>query len=113
MSPRALITGGAGFLGSHLCDRLVSDGWEVLAVDNLPAGRARNLRALSDHPSFSFKRLDVATDPLPDEAVDAVFHLACPASPVQYARLPLETLQVSSVGTHGALELAARHGAAL
>jgi len=113
VSPRALVTGGAGFLGSHLCDRLVADGWEVLALDNLSTGRERNLEALSARSTFSFAVLDVAVDPLPNEAVDAVFHLACPASPVQYARLPLETLQVSSVGTHGALELAARHGAAV
>jgi dTDP-glucose 4,6-dehydratase len=112
MSPRALVTGGAGFLGSHLCDRLVAGGWEVLAADNLSTGRERNLEALQGTPSFSFVRLDVATDRLPDQPVDVVFHLACPASPVQYARLPLETLQVSSVGTQGALELAERHGAA-
>jgi dTDP-glucose 4,6-dehydratase len=113
MSPRALVTGGAGFLGSHLCDRLAADGWEVTAVDNLSTGRDRNLQRLSGEAAFTFVRLDVATDPLPEDPVDAVFHLACPASPVQYARLPLETLQVSSVGTHGALELAARHGARL
>jgi dTDP-glucose 4,6-dehydratase len=113
MSPRALVTGGAGFLGSHLCDRLVSDGWEVVAVDNLSTGTDRNLAALMGNASFGFVRMDVSTDPLPDEPVDVVFHLACPASPVQYTRLPLETLRVSSAGTNGALELAARHGAAL
>jgi dTDP-glucose 4,6-dehydratase len=113
MSPRALVTGGAGFLGSHLCDRLVGDGWEVLAADNLSTGRERNLEQLLGNPSFAFVHMDVSADPLPDEPVDVVFHLACPASPVQYARLPLETLQVSSAGTQGALELAERHGAAL
>jgi dTDP-glucose 4,6-dehydratase len=114
MSPRALVTGGAGFLGSHLCERLLGDGWDVECVDNLSTGRERNLTGFATHPSFSFHRQDVAKEPLePAERVDVVFHLACPASPVQYHRLPLQTLEVSSRGTEHALELAERDGALL
>jgi dTDP-glucose 4,6-dehydratase len=112
MNRRALVTGGAGFLGSHLCDRLVADGWSVVAVDNLSTGSERNLEELLGHDRFSFVRSDLATYPLPDGPFDAVFHLACPASPVQYARLPLETLAVSATGTLRALELARTEGSA-
>jgi dTDP-glucose 4,6-dehydratase len=112
VSPRALVTGGAGFLGSHLCGRLLADGWHVDCVDNLSTGREGNLAGFAADRSFSFLRRDVAREPLgPTGKVDAVFHLACPASPVQYNRLPLETLEVSSFGTHHALELADRDGA--
>jgi dTDP-glucose 4,6-dehydratase len=111
VSPKALVTGGAGFLGSHACERLLADGWEVIAVDNLSTGRERNLAAVRTHPAFSFHRLDVAVDPLPGEGFDAVLHLACPASPLQYTRLPLETLEVSSSGTRAALQAARRDGA--
>jgi dTDP-glucose 4,6-dehydratase len=111
VSPRALVTGGAGFLGSHLCERLLSDGWEVVAVDDLSTGRERNLVPLQGNPAFSFHRLDVAVDPLPGEGVDVAFHLASPASPVQYRRLPLETLDVNAAGTKNALGAARRSGA--
>ncbi len=111
MSPKALVTGGAGFLGSHLCERLLGDGWEVVVVDNLSTGREQNLVPLQRRPGFSFSRLDVAVGWLPEGPFDAVVHLACPASPVQYHRLPLETLEVSSAGTKAALDLAGRTGA--
>ena len=114
---RALVTGGAGFLGSHLCDRLLSDGWAVECVDNLSTGATENVAEAMQHPSFEFHRADVSRGPLRERSnagrrLDAVFHLACPASPVQYHRLPLETLEVCSNGTRAALELAREQGAA-
>src|SRR5512143_1095013 len=89
--PTSLVTGGAGFLGSHLCDRLLADGHRVLCVDNLDTGTLENL----EQP----------------EPIDYVFHLASPASPIDYLRLPLHTLKVGSYGTHNALGLAKRHRA--
>ena len=112
MSANALVTGGAGFLGSHLCERLLADGWRVWCADNLATGRERNLRSFAANPSFSFHQVDVSEEPLPGDALDVVFHLACPASPVQYNRLPIETLEVSAFGTARALERAARDEAA-
>jgi dTDP-glucose 4,6-dehydratase len=116
MRKRALVTGGAGFVGSHLCERLVRDGWVVEAVDNLCTGRAENLSMLDGSPAFVLRRADISWEPLrppnAEEPVDVVFHLACPASPVQYRRLALETLQVCSLGTAAALAEARRHGAA-
>jgi dTDP-glucose 4,6-dehydratase len=108
---KALVTGGAGFVGSHLCQRLVDLGWRVVAVDNLSTGDDRNVAPIAGNERFSLHRSDIVSDPLPSDPVDVVFHLACPASPVQYARLPLETLEVSSVGTERTLDLAARHRA--
>ncbi|MEE1942100.1 NAD-dependent epimerase/dehydratase family protein [Streptomyces sp. TRM 70361] len=112
---RAVVTGGAGFLGSHLCERLLDDGHEVVAVDNLLSGTERNLTRLLGRPGFTFLRRDVcapnALADLPGGPCGLVFHLACPASPADYLRLPLETLETGSSGTRNALELAARDGA--
>jgi len=112
---RAVVTGGAGFVGSHLCERLLDDGCEVLAVDNLVSGAERNVAHLRSRPGFAFLRRDVcapgALADLPGGPFDLVFHLACPASPADYLRLPLETLETGSSGTRNALELAARDGA--
>ena len=109
--PRALITGGAGFLGSHLCDRLLREGWEVLCLDSLLTGDGVNLSQAREHPAFRFVQADVS-DELPVEgSVDAVLHLASPASPVAYQRHPIETLRVGAVGTERALEIAERDGA--
>ena len=103
---RVVITGGAGFLGSHLCERLLAAGHEVCCVDSLITGRLENLAAFKDHPGFRFVRHDV-TKPIEVEgAVDAVLHFASPASPVDYLRLPIQTLKVGSLGTHNALGLA-------
>jgi dTDP-glucose 4,6-dehydratase len=116
MTKRALVTGGAGFVGSHLCERLVRDGWAVEAVDNLCTGRAENLSALEGEPSFALHLADVSREPLrppgAEGSLDVVLHLACPASPVQYRRLALETLQVCSLGTAAALSVAREHDAA-
>nr|WP_106982551.1 UDP-glucuronic acid decarboxylase family protein [Streptomyces megasporus] len=112
---RAVVTGGAGFVGSHLCERLLDDGWRVLAVDNLLSGSESNVAHLLGRPGFAFLRRDVcapgALTGLPGGPFDLVFHLACPASPADYLRLPLETLETGSSGTRNALELAARDGA--
>jgi dTDP-glucose 4,6-dehydratase len=103
---RAIVTGGAGFLGSHLCDFLIEKGWDVLCVDNLVTGSEANVEHLSAHPRFRMALHDV-TQPLNiDGAIDGVFHFACPASPPDYLRLPIETLEVGSLGTRNALELA-------
>jgi dTDP-glucose 4,6-dehydratase len=106
-----LITGGAGFLGSHLCDRLLREGWEVVCVDSLLTGDAVNLSRAREHPSFRFVQADVS-DQLPlEDGLDAVLHLASPASPVAYQAHPIETLRVGAVGAERALELARRDGA--
>ncbi len=103
---RALVTGAAGFLGSHLTDRLIADGHHVVAMDNCLTGSMRNLAHLHDHPRCSFVRHDVSTFISVDGALDAVFHFASPASPVDYLNLPIQTLKVGSLGTHNSLGLA-------
>ena len=108
---RIVVTGAAGFLGSHLCERLLSDGHDVLGLDNFVTGQRRNLLALQAHDRFSFVEADVSRSlPVVGE-VDRIYHLACPASPIDYVELPFETLYVSSDGTRLALELAERTGA--
>ncbi|MFI2704704.1 NAD-dependent epimerase/dehydratase family protein [Cellulosimicrobium composti] len=110
---RAVVTGGAGFVGSHVCEALVAHGVEVVCVDDLSTGDLGNLAALRDEPRFTFVEADVSRglDAVGDEPVDLVLHLASPASPLDYLRLPLETLLVGSAGTRHALELAGRAGA--
>lgn len=108
---RALVTGGAGFVGSHLCAHLLDTGTAVLALDNFATSAPDNIAALLDRPGFEFVRHDV-TEPFPEiGGVDTVFHLASAASPPDYLRLPLETLRAGSLGTANALELAERHRA--
>ncbi|PTU58084.1 epimerase [Sphaerisporangium cinnabarinum] len=110
---RAVVLGGAGFVGSHVCEALVGQGVEVVCVDDLSTGQVRNLDALRDDARFRFVEGDVSAGiEVPDpERVDLVLHLASPASPVDYLRLPLETLLVGSAGTRHGLELADRAGA--
>ncbi len=103
---RIVVTGGAGFLGSHLCDRLLAEGHEVIAVDNLLTGNPRNIRHLADEKRFRFLRHDVTRFIFIDGPVDAVLHFASPASPIDYLELPIQTLKVGSLGTHNALGLA-------
>lgn len=110
---RVLVSGGAGFIGSHLCDSLIADGHEVVCVDNFITGRRKNIEHLLDHPAFQLIEHDIV-DPLDESIqVDRVFHLASPASPVGYMRYPIETHLVNSVGTHNMLKLAKRCGATL
>ncbi len=103
---RVLVTGGAGFLGSHLCDRLLAEGHEVIAVDNLLTGNLRNIAHLSQEKRFFFLRHDVTRFISVDGPLDAVLHFASPASPIDYLELPIQTLKVGSLGTHNALGLA-------
>lgn len=106
---RVLVTGGAGFLGSHLCDRLIEEGADVICVDNLFTGSKDNIRHLLDNPYFEFIRHDVIT-PLYVEC-DQIYNLACPASPIQYQRDPIYTTKTSLYGAFNALGLAKRTGA--
>ncbi len=108
---RALITGGAGFLGSHLCDRLLLDGWSVICVDNFVTGSRANIAHLEGHRAFSLITADVTHPIAVSETLDAVLHFASPASPPDYLRLPIETMKVGSLGTLHALELARHNGA--
>src|SRR6266481_691026 len=108
---RAVVTGAAGFLGSHLCDRLLAEGWSVLGLDNFITGRKENLAHLQGNAKFSFEAVDVC-DPLRVTGdVAYVLHFASPASPPDYLRHPIETMRVGSVGTQNALELAREKGA--
>jgi dTDP-glucose 4,6-dehydratase len=103
--PTCLITGGAGFLGSHLCEELLRRSHRVICVDNLETGSLANIEHLRD-PDFVHLNLDIVTPYFVDEPVDVVYHLASPASPIDYLRLPLHTLKVGSHGTHHTIGLA-------
>jgi dTDP-glucose 4,6-dehydratase len=108
---RAVVTGAAGFLGSHLCDRLLNEGWEVLALDNLITGVAENLRHLEGNAKFKSQKVDVSEALHVDGPVAYVFHFASPASPPDYLKHPIETMRVGSAGTINTLELAREKGA--
>ncbi len=105
-----LVTGGAGFLGSHLCDELLARGHRVICVDNLETGSLANIEHIRG-PGFTHLNLDIIHPYTVDEPVDFVYHLASPASPIDYLRLPLHTLKVGSYGTHHTLGLAKHHRA--
>ena len=108
---RVVVTGGAGFLGSHLCDRLLSDGHQVVAVDNLITGRTVNIAHNMDRDGFSYIRQDVSEYLDIDGDVDFIMHFASPASPVDFERVPIQILKVGALGTHNALGLARAKGA--
>jgi dTDP-glucose 4,6-dehydratase len=103
---RVLITGGAGFLGSHLCDHFLSQGHEVIAMDNLLTGSSANIEHLAGHDRFLFIKHDVTNYMFVEGHLDAVLHFASPASPIDYLELPIPTLKVGALGTHKALGLA-------
>jgi dTDP-glucose 4,6-dehydratase len=103
---RVVVTGGAGFLGSHLCDRLLEMNYEVICLDNLITGNTRNIAHLMGNSRFTFIKYNVVDYLFVDGAVDAVLHFASPASPVDYLEMPIQTLKVGSLGTHKALGLA-------
>src|SRR4051812_26577086 len=107
----SLVTGGAGFLGSHLCDYLLDRGHRVICVDNLETGSLENVRHLKNGADFSFEMFDITGHFEVDEPVDFVYHMASTASPIDYARLPLHTLKVGAYGTHNTLGLAKKHRA--
>ena len=103
---RVLVTGGAGFIGSHLCDRFLQEGHEVICLDNLITGSTGNIARLAGHPKFSFIKHDVTNYIFAEGKIDAILHFASPASPVDYLQYPIQTLKVGSLGTHKALGLA-------
>ena len=103
---RTLVTGGAGFLGSHLCDRFMQEGHEVICVDNFLTGRPENIAHLIGNPRFSFIELDVTNFIYVDGPLDYILHFASPASPIDYLKYPIQTLKVGALGTHKALGLA-------
>jgi dTDP-glucose 4,6-dehydratase len=109
--PRSVVTGGAGFLGSHLVDYLLAQGHRVVVMDNLVTGSVENIKHLAGHPDFRFIKQDVTEFLFLDEPVDYVWHFASPASPVDYLELPIQTLKVGSLGTHKTLGLAKHKGA--
>jgi dTDP-glucose 4,6-dehydratase len=108
---RAVVTGGAGFLGSHLCERLLADGWQVTCVDNLVTGASENVANLRRNQSFISIQHNVSEPLYVEGAVDAVLHFASPASPVDYADHPIATMKVGTLGTHNMLGLARAKGA--
>ncbi len=108
---RVVITGGAGFLGSHLCDRFLAEGHSVVAMDNLLTGNTDNIQHLVGRDDFRFIKQDVTQYIYLDGPVDAVLHFASPASPIDYLKFPIQTLKVGALGTHNALGLAKAKGA--
>ncbi len=107
----SLVSGGAGFLGSHLCERLLAESHRVICVDSLITGKTENVDHLRGNPRFSFLRHDVTVPFQIDEPVDNVLHFASPASPIDYLELPIQTLKVGSLGTHNTVGLAKAKGA--
>ena len=107
----SLVTGGAGFLGSHLCERLLAEGCRVVCVDNLITGSLRNIQHLRERDDFTFIEHDISKPLFLAEPIHDVLHFASPASPIDYLELPIQTLKVGSLGTHNSLGLAKAHGA--
>jgi len=106
MAQTSVVTGGAGFLGSHLCDRLLNEGHAIICIDNLITGNTANIAHLAGNQNFRFIQYDVTNYLFVEGSVDYVFHFASPASPIDYLKLPIQTLKVGSLGTHKALGLA-------
>lgn len=111
MKKRILITGAAGFLGSHLCDRFIKEGYYVIGMDNLITGDLKNLEHLFPHPDFEFYHHDVTKYIHVPGSIDYILHFASPASPIDYLKIPIQTLKVGAMGTHNCLGLAKAKGA--
>jgi dTDP-glucose 4,6-dehydratase len=109
--PTAMVTGGAGFLGSHLCERLLDEGYRVVCVDNFVTGARRNIEHLLERDAFVLVEHDITVALHVTEPLDAILHFASPASPIDYLELPIQTLKVGSLGTHNTLGLAKAHRA--
>ncbi|HEY5688425.1 MAG TPA: UDP-glucuronic acid decarboxylase family protein [Yeosuana sp.] len=103
---KTLITGAAGFLGSHLCDRFIKEGYKVIGMDNFITGDKRNIQHLINHPNFEFIEHDVTEHIIVEGSIDYILHFASPASPIDYLKIPIQTLKVGSLGTHNLLGLA-------
>ena len=106
MSKTILITGAAGFLGSHLCDRFIAEGYHIIGMDNFITGDKQNIQHLFSHPMFEFIEHDVTNYISISQPIDYILHFASPASPIDYLKIPIQTLKVSSLGTHNLLGLA-------
>ena len=106
MKKTVLITGAAGFLGSHLCDYFLSKNNKVIGLDNLITGNLKNLSHLNSNSNFEFKKIDIIHDFKIDDSIDYILHFASPASPIDYLKIPLETLRVGSLGTDNILKIA-------
>ncbi|MDP7476506.1 MAG: GDP-mannose 4,6-dehydratase, partial [Candidatus Woesearchaeota archaeon] len=106
MEKTILITGGAGFIGSHLCDFLLNKNFKIICVDNLITGNKKNIEHLSNNQNFKFINQDISKHIAINENLDYILHLASPASPVDYQKIPIQTLKVGSLGTHNTLGLA-------
>jgi len=104
-----IVTGGAGFIGSHLCERLFTEKKRVIAIDNFVTGNRDNIKSFEDNPKFRFIEHDIVNPIDMDEKVDLILHFASPASPIDYANLPIETMLVNSIGTLNMLELARKN----
>ena len=113
MKKTVLVTGVAGFLGSHLCDYLLSKNFKVLGIDNLVTGNMKNLSHLKSNTDFEFREIDITHDFKIDDSIDLILHFASPASPIDYLKIPLETLRVGSLGTENILKIALKNNACI
>jgi dTDP-glucose 4,6-dehydratase len=113
MKKTVLITGAAGFLGSHLCDYFLSKNYKIIGVDNFITGSPKNLSHLTSYSDFEFKEIDITDDFKIDDSIDFILHFASPASPIDYLKIPLETLRVGSLGTENVLKIALKNRACI
>ena len=111
MKKNVLITGAAGFIGSHLCDCFLSKNYKVIGIDNLITGNLKNLSHLKSNVDFQFKKIDITHDFNTEDSIDFILHFASPASPIDYLKIPLETLRVGSLGTENVLKIALKNNA--